>query len=203
MIEDTDLIEYRVKLLRHDRIVYGEDNEAAYALDSVNHGSCANRAEEEQKMNGLTASPCTLGFELDTECDFMPYVLKTYNANKALNAAYCYGGHQAGGKHHPEHCKFRIGEKVLCLIHEGYDAVIPGIIIGPLTIEYLRNLFETNPELQMGYSSADEVVERWTDWGWDSVIVRPLVRLRNDWEEMGEQIIVNRVYLFPYKRFEV
>lgn len=203
MLEDTALIEYRVKYLDPVSIVHAEAGETAYALESVNHGIYPNTAEEEEKLKGLTASRHTLGFEFDTERDFIPYVLKTYDADKALNAEYCYGEHQPSGKCYTEQCKFLAREKVLCLIHEGYDAVIPGIIVGPLTEEYLRRLFDTDPEMQVGYSSADEVVEKWADWNWDSVIVRPLVRLRNDWAEMCETVIINRVYLFPYKIFDL
>ena len=88
-------------------------------------------------------------------------------------------------------------------MNQGYDVVFPAIVIGSLTEEYLRELYETDSELQFGYSSADEVVEKWFDWDWDSVVVHPLVRLRNDWEEMGEAVMIPRVYLFPYKKFEV
>ncbi len=35
------------------------------------------------------------------------------------------------------------------------------------------------------------------------MIVHPLVRLKNDWEEMGDTVMVNRVYVFPYKKFEI
>jgi len=35
------------------------------------------------------------------------------------------------------------------------------------------------------------------------MIIRPLVRLKNEWEEMGDTVIVNRVYVFPYKKYQV
>lgn len=203
MIENATLTEYRVKHISQEAVVHIEEGERAYTLETVYHGSCADNAEEQAMLKALSASPGTLGFELDIECDFEPYLLKTFNADKTINAEYCYGEHHVGGSRHPESCKFRSGEKVLCVIHEGYDAVFPGIVVGPLTEEYLRRLYETDFDMQTGYTSADEAVESWLDWNWDSVIVRPLVRLRNDWEEMGETVIVNRVYLFPYKKFEV
>ena len=203
MIEDTELIEYRLKPIDTERIISSEEGETAYELESVQHGSCVDRSEEIEKLKQLKALPCSLGFESDTECDFAPYVLKTYNADKTVNTQYNYGEHQPGGKCYSEPCKFQVGDKVLCLIHEGYDAVFPAIVVGPLTKEYLRNLYETDTEMQIGYSSADDAVERWSDWDWDSVIVRPLVRLRNDWEEMGETVMVRRVYLFPYKKFDI
>lgn len=203
MIEDPVLTEYRMNPISPDKIVHTEDSEVAYALESVSHGTCATTKECQEVLKDIATMAYTLGFEIDLECDFAPSTLRTYNSDKTLNAEYGYGEHQPGGKRHPEPCKFQLRDKVLCLIHEGYDAVFPAIVVGPLTEEYLRNLYETDPEMQIGYSSADDAVERWLDWNWDSVIVRPLVRLRNDWEEMGETVMVNRVYLFPYIKFEI
>lgn len=201
MLEDTELTEFRLQLIDPTRIIHAEEGETAYALESVGHGTCAVSAEEREMLNELAALACTLGYELDSECDFAPYVLKTFNADKTLNGEYRYGEHQPGGERHPEPCRFRPGEKVLCLIHEGYDAVFPAVVVGPLTEDYLRRLYDVDPEMQMGYASADEAVENWPDWNWDSVVVRPLVRLRNDWEEMNDTVMVNRVYLFKYKVF--
>lgn len=203
MIENPVLTEYRVSPISQDKIVHTEDFEVAYALESVSHGTCATTKECKSKLKDIPAMPNTLGFEIDLECDFCPSALTTYNSDKTLNAEYSYGEHQPGGNRHPEPCKFQVGQKVLCAIHEGYDAVFPGIVVGPLTEEYLRKLYETDTDLQTGYSSTDEVVEKWPDWNWDSVIVRPLVRLKNDWEEMSETVMVNRVYLFPYKAYPI
>ena len=90
---------------------------------------------------------------------------------------------------------------MLCVIHEGYDAVFPGIVVGPLTCEYLEELYRQRSAGSA--QSREEFIDSWLDWNWDSVIVRPLVHLRNDWEEMGETVIINSVYLFPYKEFEI
>lgn len=54
------------------------------------------------------------------------------------------------------------------------------------------------------YNSVDEAVEDWNDWDWDSVIVRPLVRVKDTFgEAMPETVLVQRVNIFPYKRFEL
>lgn len=203
MIEDPILTEYRVSPILQDKIVYTEDSEVAYALEFVSHGTCPTTKEFQENLMGIAATANTLGYIIDLECDFAPNTLRTYNTDKTLDAEYSYGEHQPGGNRHPEPCKYQVGQKVLCVIHEGYDAVFPGIVVGSLTEEYLRRLYESDTELQIGYSSADEVIEKWPDWNWDTVIVRPLVRLSNDWEEMGETVMVNRVYLFPYKKFEI
>lgn len=203
MIEDTTLTELRLKPIDPEKVVSSEDGERAHFLETVTHGEYRNSGELMGKLSEITASAATLGFECDTECDFAPCELTTYNADKSENAGYSLGGHAPGEKNHPAECRFSPGEKVLCLIYEGYDAVFPGVVVGPLTEDYLRRLYEKDKEMQIGYSSADEAVESWLDWSWDSVIVRPLVRLKNEWTEMGETVMVNRVYVFPYKKFEI
>ena len=203
MIEDAIITEFRVKPINPEKVVSSKDGETAYSLEIVPHGKCATTQEGKEMIFKLMAIDTTLGFESDMECDFVPFSLVTYNSDKSENASYNYGEHAPGKSDYQEKCQFKPGDKVLCLMYEGYNAVFPGIVVGPLTEEYLRKLYETDEDMQIDHSSADEVVEGWLDWNWDSVIVRPLVRLKNEWEEMGETVIVNRVYVFPYKKFEV
>lgn len=54
MIEDSFLTEYRVKYLEPDKIIHATKGETAYALNSVNHGSCDNSAEERRMLNNLS-----------------------------------------------------------------------------------------------------------------------------------------------------
>lgn len=203
MLEDTDINEFRVKPISPEKVVSSVDGETAYSLESIPQGKCSMPKEEAEIISKIPVTEATLGFASDTECDFDPYVLITYNTDKSENACYQYGGHAPGEEKYQEESRFKPGDKVLCLMYEGYNAVFPAIVVGPLTEEYLRKFYDTNEDMQIGYSSADEAVEQWSDWNWDSIIVRPLVRLKNDWEEMGDTVIVNRVYVFPYKQFEV
>lgn len=206
MLEDTVLTQFYLEPMEPERIVWAEDGEIAYTLKTINHGEIHNYAEEMQRLEAITpVSANTLGFELDTGCDFIPDVLKTFTADKKKNAEYNWGEHAPGGKRHQEPCRFKPGDKVLCLMYGGYDAVFPGIVVSQLSAEYLRELYETDETCQDGYESADDMIERWADWDWDSIIVRPLVRLKSDcWdEEMGNTLMVNRVYVFPYKKFEI
>ena len=201
MLEDSRIYEFRVKPLSPEKVVSSVEGETAYSLELILQGECATTQEGKGMISKIMVTETTLGFESDMECDFVPFSLVTYNSDKSENASYNYGDHAPGKSDYQEKCQFKPGDKVLCLMYEGYNAVFPGIVVGPLTEEYLRKLYETNEDLQIDHSSADEVVEGWLDWNWDSVIVRPLVRLKNDWEEMGDTVMVNRVYVFPYRKF--
>lgn len=203
MLEDTLINEFRVKPINPEKVVSSEYGEVAYSLVTISHGECVTTEEEEEIISKIMKTETTLGFESDMECDFLPFVLITYNADKSENARYEYGDHAPGEGRYQEGCRFKHGDKVLCLMYEGYDAVFPGIVVGPLTEEYLRNLYDTDEDVQICNSSADEFVEKWLDWNWDSVIIRPLVRLKGVCEEMGDTVMVNRVYVFPYKKFQV
>lgn len=203
MIEAPELTEYRLKPIDHEKEVSSQQGETAYSFVSISHGKIPSSIAEKEVLDKIIPATSTLGFEIEVDCDYFPSALTTYNADKSVNSEYRDGGHLPGGKHHPEPCKFSAGEKVLCLIHEGYDAVFPGIIVGPLTRDYLEELHRTSDDPLVTAQSSEEFIDSWIDWNWDSVIVRPLVRLRNDWEEMGETVVINRVYLFPYKQFEI
>ena len=203
MIEDPELIEFTLKPINQKNVAFSEKDEIAYSLQSISHGRFSFFKEAEEKLRKIIAASSTLGFEIDSECDFEPFYIKTYNADGSENAHYQYGDTGSGKDNFQKECRFKPGDKVLCLMFEGYDAVFPGIVVGPVTEEYLRNLYNTDEDMQIGYSSADEAVEQWTDWNRDSVIIRPLVSLKNEWGEMGDTVMVNRIYVFPYKKFQI
>ena len=100
-------------------------------------------------------------------------------------------------------CRFQRGDKVLCLIYEGFNAVFPAIVVEPLSEEDLRRSY-TAEGWDFDNPSVDELIKNWWDWNWDSVVVRPLVRIIDCCMiPMGETVIVNRVYVFPYKKFDI
>lgn len=203
MIEDTILTEYKVGPLDPDRILSAENGEKAYELLSVNHGVCKNAEDEKTKLTSLKSSPDTLAFELDTEVDYSPFVLETYNADKALNVAFHYGEHEPGGDKYQEPSQFKSGDKVLCILHQGMNVVIPAIVVGPVSEEYMRQEYETDEDAQLHCDSVETYLSWFEDFDWDSLVVRPLVFIENDWNPMTETIFVPRAYVFPYKTFEV
>lgn len=204
MIEDTTLTQFCVAPLDKDRIVSVEGDETAYALESIFHGSYHTTEEETKALEAAPVTKRTFGYELDMEVDLYPYILTTYTAEKKLNARYAWGDHAPGEDKYQEKCLFKEGEKVLCVLREATDVVFPAVIVGPINKEYIRSLIDRDDFFVIKYNSVDEAVEDWNDWDWDSVIVRPLVRVIDTFgEAMPETVLVQRVNIFPYKRFEL
>lgn len=203
MIEDTTLTQFIVEPIDPTLVLSPAPGEKAYSLKSIHHGECKNEEEEQSKLAETEVTPNTLGFELDFEVYMYPYDLVTYTTDKHVNAHFVWGDHAPGEKNYQEKCRFKPGEKVLCLMYEGYDVVFPAIVVGSLTREYLEELHRTSNDPLVSVLSCEEFIDSRLDWNWNSVIVRPLVRLKNDWEDMDETVVVNRVYLFPYKAFEI
>lgn len=67
MIEDPILTEYRVTHISKNNIVHTEGSEEAFALESVNHGTCSTMKECQSKLKDIAAMSNTLGFEIDLE----------------------------------------------------------------------------------------------------------------------------------------
>lgn len=201
MIEDTVLTQFCVAPIDPEKIVLAEENEKAYSLKSVQLGICKSEEDEKAKLEAAKPTQDTIGFALETEVDMNPSWVETFTADKQPLATFKWGEHAPGEDKYQEESIFKPGEKVLCVVYQGYNAVIPAIVEGPLTEKYLREMYKTDDDLQIGYESADEVIEAWLDWDWDSMIVRPLVRLDDVWGGMKETILVPRVYIFPYKTF--
>ncbi len=122
-----------------------------------------------------------------------------YNKDFSVHAKYQKGGHHPDGRNFQEKSCFKPGEKVLCLKFRGFNAVFPAIVEGPITKEYMKKVYKNDEFISDYYRSFNAFLEDWTDWDWDSLIVRPLVRLNFGWEKMEETFLVNRIHVFPYE----
>lgn len=204
MIEDATLTQLCVAPIDPTKIVSSDNGETAYSLQEVFFGSYPTTEEEKKALKSAPISDTTLGFVLDMEVDFAPYVYTTYTADKKENAKYIWGEHAPGNDKYQEVCRFKPGEKVLCIEYSGLDVVFPAVIVGHLDEDYIRDLYNQDNMFNIIYDSAEDAIADWPDWDWDSMIVRPLVRLRHPFgEDMGETTIINRVHIFPYKKYQI
>lgn len=196
---NSDLKQYCVSPLEKEKIQFAEDGETAYELKESFIALCKNEDEKRAQLEEAPCTPDTLGYEIIHMYDYFPYELITYTADKKLNAEYTFGGHLPGEDRYQQACRFQIGEKVLCVIHQGYNFVIPAIVIGPFSEDVIKQWFDELPEVD----DYEHYVECFTDWDWDAVMVRPLVRVEDEFGLLGDTLAISRVYVFPYRKFEL
>ena len=84
---------------------------------------------------------------------------------------------------------------MLAAIIPSYNAIIPATIIGPVTPDTYRKVYEEDELCHIHYDSFEDFEKEIWDFDWDAVVVRPLVRLNG----MSEEVIVPRIYLLPYR----
>ena len=171
-----------------------------WKLDDKFIGEFKSREEAYDALLHIVYRPeKVFAYEIEVMGLIDPNVSIIYNKDLSVHAEYRKGGHHPKGTKFQEDSDFKPGDKVLCLKYAGMDAVFPAIVVGPITKEYVRNEYKNDEDAQCLCSSFSEFLNNWTDWDWDSIIVRPLVRLNFGWEKMGETFLVNRIHVFPYK----
>ena len=180
-----------------------EDGEEAYGLDAKYIGPFKSlEAAKFVLEHTLYRQTNLVGYEIEDEEDLSPSKVHTFDANKNLLATYTHGGHQPGGAKYQEACRFAQGEKVLAVFHAPYHAVVPVKVIGPMTPESERERWELN-DPNVFYDSYEDYVKDWDDWHWDSVAVHPLAKLKSYLDRMANTVVVPRIYLFPYQKYEI
>lgn len=186
------------KVLNDDiRIVANPDNLNAWSLDEHCLGEFLNKEDAMWALRHAVYAPDRLiGYGIDDEEDMAPWAYTVYDSDFNLLSSYTYGGHFPKEERWQEPCRYSPGTKVYTIYYVGFDVLIPCEVIGPITEEFVRKQFEAD---DLAPDTYEEFVEYYGDWDWDSVIVRPLVRIKNTFEELPELIEVNRINIFPMK----
>ena len=139
-----------------------------------------------------------LAYSVEANEDMYPWIYRVYATDFSELALFSYGGHEPGGEHFQEASQWKPGDKVLGVYYDTYNVVVPCEVIGPVNEDFLRRSFEAD-EFNFANSYEDWVKE-FNDWNWDTVVVRPLVKLTNYLEPMPDEIDLQRIYLFPWKQ---
>ena len=144
-----------------------------------------------------------LGYSNDEEEDMEPSIINTYTSNLTLNVNGIYGNgkHSPGGEEFQTSTRFQPGDGVLCVLRH-LNIVFPAIYEGPITLDSLKEWYDNDEMSKIYYDSFEDFVKEglW-DCDWDSVIVRPLVKIDN--EEWYDKMLVRRPFVFPYKQFDI
>lgn len=181
-------------------VISNESGEECYGLKEVLLGYFRTKEESEFILSRTTYCPDSiLGHIVSDDEDFATMVMKSFDAKLKPLVTYTYGGHSPN--EYKEPFAFRKGEKVLAVFQEPYNAVVPSVLIGPVTSESGRQDFEKNDTREY-YDKYEDYVKDWDDWQWSSVEVHPLVKLKTDRYQMVDTMVVPRIYLFPYRSFK-
>ncbi len=184
-------------------LIQADDTAKFWGLDEKCLGYFKTIEEAESVVSHVLYRPdYLLGYEVEDVEDDEPVNLKVFDQSLNL-LAVCNGGcHRPGEKNYQLECRFKEGEKVLAVLQAGYLAVVPATVIGPVDPEIWRKEFEADVLASSYYDSYEDFEKTLLDFDWDSVAVRPHVRLEVRSNRMGEKINVPRVHLFPYRDFK-
>jgi ribonuclease J len=182
-------------------VVANDDNLKWWTLDQRHLGNFMNSDDAKAMLQSTVyASDRLLGRAVEEEEDMSPFCIEVYDPNfKQLNK-YEWGGHLPVECRYQEMGWLKEADKVLAIIRCGFDVVVPCEIVGPITEEFLKSQTEADALCPLSY---DEIKEDMWDWDWDCVVVRPLVRLANEYDTIPELALVHRVDIFPYKEFDL
>lgn len=141
-----------------------------------------------------------LASSIEEEEDMAPFDVATFDRQFNLISRYEWENHAPGEPNYQEMGWLKPGDKVLAVIRDGFNVVVPCEVVGPVDEEFMKKFLESDKLNPFTYEERKK--EMW-DWDWDKVIVRPFVRVENEFETIPELILVNRVDIFPYQEFDL
>lgn len=123
-----------------------------------------------------------------------PSLYVVYTPDFTVYSEYSEGEHEPGGDNYQEKCAFSSGDKVLAIIEN--EVLMPCIFVGPVSKEFFKEMYRKRGALE---EKIDELVSQLWDWNWDSVVVKPLVKIDTGLGEMPSETTAQRIYIFPYR----
>lgn len=182
------------------KLLSNPDNLTVWSLEDRCLGEFQRADEALWALKHAVYAPDRIfGYSVEDDEDLWPYSHKVYDTEFNLLAEYSFGGHYPDDKNWQQECAFKPGDLAYAIYYSTFRVLIPCQVIGPITEEFVKRMYE---EDDLAPDTYDEYVDGFNDWDWDAVIVKPLVRIKNQYEELPELITVNRIHLFPLKEKE-
>lgn len=183
-----------------DKVIDNPDGLRFWALDkrSLGEFQCWNDAYF--ALHHVVYAPNRLlAYSIESEEDMAPSLYIVYNPDLTEYSEYSEGEHEPGGNSYQEKCPFSPGDKVLAIIEN--EVLMPCTFIGPTSEEFFKECHRKKGVIDE--KIIDKFVADLWDWDWDSVIVRPLVKIKTGFIEISSDSTVQRIYIFPYKELEL
>lgn len=152
-------------------------------------GEFASVSAARQALDFTTFAPSRIqAYAITAEEDFDIISCQVFNPDHSLRSKF------------PDDQKstatYSAGDIALAYINmDFYEAIIPCEIIGPINETYLRNWFDEDP-LKI-HDSYEDFAAELSDFTWNSIIIRPLVRLTDGAHPIPELTDIPTIHLFP------
>lgn len=135
-----------------------------------------------------------LAYSIEADEDMSPWLYVMFNPDFTELSEYNNGGHSPEGGNFQNITPYSPGDRVLAIID---DLLVPSIVVGPLTNDYLRKEYEKDDSIPK--DSFEDYLDQMWDWDWDKIIVRPLIKIKTPLGEISSETPVQRLNVFPYR----
>lgn len=186
--------------------VANPDGLAWYSFDDANLGEFKSRDDADFALRHVAYAPNRfLAYAIEEVEDMEPCVVKVFDREMNLLSEHYNSSHRKPGENEGDKSWVTTpGEKVLCIFEWPYDAVVPAILDGPIDESHIRKWYKDAKEEGSTFArSFKQYLRDLSGWSLDEMAVTPLVRLKSEYQEMTGAETVNRVYIFPWREFDV
>ena len=185
---------------KSDKVIDNPEGLQYWALDERSLGEFQCWKEAEFALHHAVYAPNRLlAYSIETEDDMAPSLYVVYTPDFTEYSEYSEGEHEPCGNNYQEKCHFSPGDKVFAIIENGL--LMPCTFVGPVSEEFFKECHRKN-----GVEDEEKinkfVSELW-DWDWDSVIVRPLVKVKSGFIDTSSEATAQRIYVFPYRELKL
>lgn len=184
---------------KHHKTIDNPEGLQYWSLDERSLGEFQCWKDAEFALHHVVYAPNRLlAYSIESDDDMAPEIYVVYNPDFTEYSVYTEGEHEPDGNNYQEKCAFSLGDKVLAII-EG-EVLMPCTFVGSASKEFFKEMYRKRGALE---EKLDELVSQLWDWDWDSVVVKPLVKIDTGLGEMPSETTAQRIYVFPYNELEL
>ena len=198
-ITEAKILAYKQPDKSH-RVIENSEGLRYWSLDERSLGEFQCWKDAEFALHHVVYAPNrVLAYSIETDDDMAPSLYVVYTPDFAEYSEYSEGEHEPGGNNYQEKCAFSPGDKVLAIIEN--ELLMPCTFVGPTSDEFFKECHRKDGVTDE--KKIDEFVSDLWDWDWDSVVVKPLIKIGTGLREVPSETTAQRIYVFPYKELEL
>lgn len=183
-----------------DKVIDNPEGLQYWAIDERSLGEFQCWDDADFALHHVVYAPNRLlAYSIETEEDMAPWLYVVYNPDFTEYSEYSEGEHEPGGNNYQERCAFSAGDKVLAIIEN--ELLMPCTFVGSMSEEFFKDCHIKNGVVDE--EKIDKLVSDLWDWDWDSVIVRPLVKVKSGFIDTSSETTAQRIYVFPYRELKL